>query len=255
MYIQAEVIRVLEEERKRLQLIEDVSPYVGSLTVRRDKRRRPDIRKEAGLFSPRRPDSSSRPENSTLLSTKREANLSSSANSLESHPLKRSNTICTSGDVHAYLRSKCNREIAASRDGSDSMSFKRHSKSTFDSGFESGLSDILDEILGGGNYDPVLEEAMPKTKWQSFKGKLVEAFHRSKRNELNDAMSDSSDVKATKWDKLQQFVKVKIAKVSNQDLDMGGFEEAHWRSLEPRQFHRGTRRTQSFVKWNRCRER
>ena len=55
---------------------------------------------------------------------------------------------------------QCNREIAASRDGSDSMSFKRHSKSTFDSGFESGLSDILDEILGGGNYDPVLEEAM-----------------------------------------------------------------------------------------------
>ena len=40
------------------------------------------------------------------------------------------------------------------------MSFKRHSKSTFDSGFESGLSDILDEILGGGQYDPVLEESM-----------------------------------------------------------------------------------------------
>jgi hypothetical protein len=41
------------------------------------------------------------------------------------------------------------------------MSVKRHSKSTFDRGFESGLSDILDEILGGGgNYDPVLEEAL-----------------------------------------------------------------------------------------------
>ncbi|XP_063685136.1 uncharacterized protein LOC134819244 isoform X1 [Bolinopsis microptera] len=227
----------------------DFSPYVGSLTVRRDKRRRPDIRKETGLFSPRRA------ENSSLLSPKRDPNLSSSANSLESHPLKRSNTICTSGDVQAYLRSKCNREFAASRDGSDSMSFKRHSKSTFDSGFESGLSDILDEILGGGQYDPVLEESMPKTKWQSFKGKLTEAFHKSKRNELNDAMSDNSDIKSTKWDKVSQFVKVKIAKVSNQDLDMGGFEDNQWRSLEPRQFHRGTRRTQSFVKWNRARER
>ncbi|XP_063685138.1 espin-like isoform X3 [Bolinopsis microptera] len=249
MYNQTEVLRVLEEERKRLQLIEDFSPYVGSLTVRRDKRRRPDIRKETGLFSPRRA------ENSSLLSPKRDPNLSSSANSLESHPLKRSNTICTSGDVQAYLRSKCNREFAASRDGSDSMSFKRHSKSTFDSGFESGLSDILDEILGGGQYDPVLEESMPKTKWQSFKGKLTEAFHKSKRNELNDAMSDNSDIKSTKWDKVSQFVKVKIAKVSNQDLDMGGFEDNQWRSLEPRQFHRGTRRTQSFVKWNRARER
>ena len=58
------------------------------------------------------------------------------------------------------LPSQCNRDVAVSRDGSDSMSVKRYSKSPFDSGFESGLRDILDEILGGGNYDPVLEEAM-----------------------------------------------------------------------------------------------
>ena len=66
-----------------------------------------------------------------------------------------------------------------------------------------------------------------------------------------DSGSDSSEVKATKWDKLQQFVRVKVAKISHQDLDMGGFEDPHWRTLEPRQFHRGTRKTQSFVKWNR----
>ena len=48
------------------------------------------------------------------------------------------------------------------------MSFKRHSKSTFDSGFESGLSDILDEILGGGNYDPVLEEAIVSSNSAAF---------------------------------------------------------------------------------------
>ena len=48
------------------------------------------------------------------------------------------------------------------------MSFKRHSKSTFDSGFESGLSDILDEILGGGNYDPVLEEDIVSSHSSAF---------------------------------------------------------------------------------------
>ena len=40
------------------------------------------------------------------------------------------------------------------------MSLKRQSKSTFDSGFESGLSDILDEIMGGGAYDTVFEDPM-----------------------------------------------------------------------------------------------
>ena len=62
-------------------------------------------------------------------------------------------------------------------------------------------------------------------------------------------MSELSDIKTTKWNKFQKFVKVKLAKVSHHDLDMGGFEDSHWRSLEPRQFHRGTRRTQSMVKW------
>eukprot|EP00116_Pleurobrachia_bachei_P008179 sb/3468441/ len=50
--------------------------------------------------------------------------------------------------------------------------------------------------------------------------------------------------------RVQRYLKLRLARISRQDLDMGGFEEKHWRTLEPRHYHRTSKRTESFVKWD-----
>lgn len=162
--------------------------------------------------------------------------------------LRRANTICAPDySTHIRNRTPVSHNPPSNRHSMLSQGSDLHSKSTFDSGFETGLSDILDEILGPV-YNNTPGQLSPKSnKWKSFKSKMNDTF--VKQRDVPDNMSDTSEIKATRWGKVQRFVKVKLARVRQQDVDMGGFEEDHWRSLEPREFQRGTRKTKSMVKW------
>eukprot|EP00116_Pleurobrachia_bachei_P006609 sb/3466871/ len=112
-------------------------------------------------------------------------------------------------------------------------SCKRHSKSTFDSGFES--VDILDQILNSSATNTTYDTIPEKTKWQSFKKNVAGMF--GKKNN-KDTESDRLG------SRVQRYLKLHLARISRQDLDMGGFEEKHWRTLEPRHYHRTSKRTE-----------
>lgn len=216
----------------------DDLPYTGSLHRRETRSRR--YTGHSVVHSEGFPSSSSLYTPSTLYTP------SSSTCTLQKRrpssecTLRRANTVCAPSPA-AYLQNKCKREMARPQ---SLMSAGRP-------GFE--LGDILDEILGASQYR--VPSALPQpehnqSKWQSFKKKLTKG--KQKENNQNmDNLSDSSTMHSTRWGRVQRFVKVKLARLSQNDVDMGGFEEVHWRSLETRQFHRGTRRTKSVLQWDK----
>ena len=63
---------------------------------------------------------------------------------------------------------------------------KRHSKSTFDSGFES--VDILDQILNSSATNTTYDTIPEKTKWQSFKKNVAGMFGKKNNKVTNPSL-------------------------------------------------------------------